>query len=195
MSHSSGEPSLRPQPTRTEGRLTEVLERVESLLTSVVAVLLVAFVGIALLAVLAEVRGPLLDDHDFTAATLKGIDASFLAIILLELLHTTLSRGPISQQLQEFLVIGITASIRHGLALAATRGDPRDIVIDLAINAGGALVLLVGLWLVRHQLRADQREMRHREAAHADDSSATGENSGQTSSIPPRSASEAHSSG
>ena len=142
---------MRPQPTEPEGRLNELLERAESLLTSVVAVFLIGFVLIALLAVLVEVRGPLLDDHDFTTATLKGIDASFLAIILLELLHTTLSRGPISQQLQEFLVIGITASIRHGLGIAATRGDPRDVVVNLAINAAGALVLVVGLWLVRHQ--------------------------------------------
>lgn len=172
-----GEPSLRAQPTQPEGRLNELLERLESLLTSVVAVFLVGFVLIALLATIVEVRGPLLDDHDFTAATLKGIDASFLAIILLELLHTTLSRGPISQQLQEFLVIGITASIRHGLGVAAARGDPRDVVVNLTINAVGALVLVFSLWLVRHQLRADQRERRHRNAAALEDAPASGADS------------------
>ncbi|HKO24856.1 MAG TPA: hypothetical protein VJY65_08970, partial [Chloroflexota bacterium] len=98
-------------------------------------------------------------------AALKGIDGAFLAIILLELLHTTLSRGPISQQLQEFLVIGITAAVRHGLELAASgRGsNPREVVINLAINALGALVLIAGLWLVRQQLRADRRERREDE--------------------------------
>ena len=132
-----------------ESRLNDCPERAESILTSVVAIILILFVLVAIVTVFVEVRAPLFDDHDFTAATLAGIDAAFLVIILLELLHTTLSRGPISEQLQEFLVIGVTATIRHGLGVAATRGDPRDIVIDLAINSVSALVLVVALWLVR----------------------------------------------
>jgi phosphate starvation-inducible membrane PsiE len=148
------EPSLRAEPTRAEERLIDLFERAESVLTSVVALFLIGFVVVALVAVIWEVKGPLLDQQDFTSAALRGVEASFLAIILLELLHTTLSRGPIGQQLQEFLVIGITATIRHGLQIAATRGDPRDVVINVAINAAGALVLVAALWLVRQQLRA-----------------------------------------
>lgn len=160
MATEKNEPSLRPEPTRTESRLGDLFARVESLLISVVAFFLIAFVIIALLAVVKEVRGPLLD-YDFGAAAIKGTDATFLAIILLELLHTTLSRGPISQQLQEFLVIGVTATVRHGLDIAASRDSgARDSVINLAINAAGALVLVLALWLVRHQVRADERAAR-----------------------------------
>jgi len=159
MSHPQGEPTLRAQPTPLEERLNGLFERAESLLTAVVSLMLIGFVLVALVAVVVEVKDPLLVDHDFTGATLRGIDAAFLAIILLELLHTTLSRGPISQQLQEFLVIGITAAIRHGLGLAATRGDARDIVTNLAINSLGALVLVAALWLVRHQVRADRHQV------------------------------------
>jgi hypothetical protein len=37
------------------------------------------------------------------------------------------------------------------------------VVINLAINALGALVLIAGLWLVRQQLRAERRERREDE--------------------------------
>jgi len=163
MSQEHHEPTVQAQPSAPEGRLIHLYERAESVLTSVVALFLIVFVVVALLGVIGEVKGPLLaPTPDFTTAALKGIDAAFLAIILLELLHTTLSRGPISQQLQEFLVIGITAAVRHGLELAASgRGNnPRDVVINLTINAVGAFVLIAGLWLVRQQLRADRRERR-----------------------------------
>ncbi len=156
------EPSVQAQPSGLEARLLGLYERAESVLISVVALLLIGFVLIALLGVFGEVRGPLLDDHNFSEAALRGIDAVFLAIILLELLHTTLSRGPISLQVQEFLVIGITAAIRHGLEVAAAGrgGNQRDVVVNLAINALGALVLVLALWLVRQQLRADRSEQR-----------------------------------
>src|SRR5437870_1080551 len=80
------EPSLRAEPSAPEERVIEGFARAESLLTSVVALLLIGFVIVALVAVIAEVKDPLLVNHDFTAATIKGINATFLAIILLELL-------------------------------------------------------------------------------------------------------------
>jgi hypothetical protein len=151
VSPQQNEPSLQAPRSPPEDRLNDLYERAESLLTSIVALFLIGFVIVSLIAVIWEVKDPLFTDHDFTAATLKGIDLTFLAIILLELLHTTLSRGPISQQLQEFLVIGITATVRHGLGIAATRGDPRDVVINLTINSGGALLLVGALWLARRK--------------------------------------------
>ena len=169
VGQQQGEPRVRPRPGRPEERLNALYERGESVLTSVVALFIMGFVVVALVAVIAEVRRPLFVDHDFSLAALKGIDAAFLAIILLELLHTTLSRGPISQQLQEFLVIGITAAVRHGLELAASgRGsNPRDVVINLVLNSVGAVVLVGGLWLVRQQLRADRRAQREDELGRA----------------------------
>ncbi len=155
-SEPSPEPSLRAEPSAPEERVIEGFARAESLLTSVVALLLIGFVVVALVAVIAEVKDPLLVNHDFTAATIKGINATFLAIILLELLHTTISRGPISLQLQEFVVIGITVTVRHGLEVAAAGGEPRDVVLNLAINAVATLFLVGAYWLVRQQLRADR---------------------------------------
>src|SRR5262249_23289697 len=133
------------------------IERIESWLMSAVTFMLIGFVVLAFLAVLMEVKEPLLDG-DLTTAVVKGINGTFLAIILLELLHTTTSRGPISLQLQEFVVIGITVTVRHGLEVAAVRGDPRDVVVNLAINAFATLLLVAAFWLVRQQLRADRRE-------------------------------------
>jgi hypothetical protein len=158
MTEQPSEPSLRADPSPPEERVLEGFERVESLLTSAITFFLIGFVVIALVAVIAEVKDPLLVDHDFTAATIKGINATFLAIILLELLHTTTSRGPISLQLQEFVVIGITVTVRHGLEVAAAGGDPRNVVVNLAINALATLLLVAAFWLVRQQLRADRRE-------------------------------------
>ncbi len=154
-----GEPTVQARPTGPEARLIAFYERLESLLLSVVSLFLVLLVVVALVGVGKQLWNPLVVAHDFTDAAVRGIDAVFLAIILLELLHTTLSRGPISRQLQEFLVIGITAAVRHGLALAAGQGSsPREVVINLTINAAGVTLLVAALWVVRQQLRADHHE-------------------------------------
>jgi phosphate starvation-inducible membrane PsiE len=167
MRQEHREPSLEPAPTRAEELLSRAYERAESVLMSVISLVLIAFVVVALFGVIQQVNDPLFVRHQFTEASLKGLDAAFLVIILLELLHTTLSRGPISQQLQEFLVIGITAMVRHSLELAAGGGNARDVVINLVITAVAAFVLVGALWLVRQQLRAD-REAEKRWSADTD---------------------------
>jgi len=48
-------------------------------------------------------------DNPLPLALILSYDTAFLTIILVELLHTVLSRGPIGRQVQEFLVIGITS--------------------------------------------------------------------------------------
>ncbi len=122
--------------------------------------------GLALVATAIAIATPLLKpERDYSKAVTGGIDAAFLVIILSELLHTTLSWGPISEQLQEFLVIGVTAAVRHSLELAAGKGNSRELVLDLTINAVGAVVLVGGLWLVRQQLRADKRAAEGRDTA------------------------------
>ena len=85
------------------------------------------------------------------------LDGTFIIVILLELVHTTLSRGPISTQVQEFLVIGITSAVRTGLETVAARsGDTtRETGIELAITAFASLLLVVALWLVRQRLHAE----------------------------------------
>ncbi len=154
------EPRLHPAPSPLERRLIEVLERAAGILTSVVALLLIVFVAVALVGVVIAAGGPILEKRDYLDAAVKGIVGSFLAIILLELAHTTLTRGPVTRQLQEFLIVGITASVRAGLEVAAearTR-DARDVVTSLAINSIGVFLLVCALWLIRRQLEHEQRE-------------------------------------
>lgn len=153
------EPMIQPPPSRMEHRFNGTLERAASVLTSVVALLLIVFVGVALVGVVVAASRPIVEKHDFLDAAVQGIVGAFLAIILLELAHTTLTRGPVTRQLQEFLVVGITASVRAGLEVAAearTR-EARDVVTSLAINSVGVLLLVCALWLIRRQFHVEQR--------------------------------------
>ncbi|MBV9281853.1 MAG: hypothetical protein JOZ41_17380 [Chloroflexi bacterium] len=63
--------------------------------------------------------------------------------------------------------------VRHSLELAAGGGNARDVVINLAITAVAALILVGALWLVRQQLRAD-REAARREYEAAPDAAPDG---------------------
>lgn len=153
------EPMIQPRPSPVEHRFNATLERMASMLTSVVALLLIVFVVIALVGVVLAAIAPILDKHDYLEAAVRGIVGAFLAIILLELVHTTLTRGPVTRQVQEFLVVGITASVRAGLEVAAearTR-EARDVVTSLAINSVGVLMLVCALWLIRRQFKVEQR--------------------------------------
>ncbi len=151
------EPTLKPPPTRVERRVELALQHTASVLSSMVAIALLALVGIALVGmVVVIVRA--LASADFSRAVVEGLDAAFLVIILLELVHTTLARGPISSQVQEFIVVGITAGVRTGLEVVAARGEARSVVISLAINALGVLLLVGALWLIRQRLHAETVE-------------------------------------
>ncbi|MDB4953882.1 MAG: hypothetical protein JWO36_1451 [Myxococcales bacterium] len=146
------------RPSRVERRVNNVLERTASVLTSVVGVFLVLFVGVALFGVIEQIWEPLVRQHDFTRAALRGVDAAFVAIILLELVHTTVSQGPLTRQLQHFLVIGVTAGVRRGLDIAAgvREATPREIIIDLVLNSVAVLVLVLAWVLVRHRLHTER---------------------------------------
>jgi hypothetical protein len=153
------EPRGPPAPTRLEHEVNETLERAASVLTSVVAALLILFVGVALVGVVIAAVKPIVERHDLLDAAVNGIVGAFLAIILLELAHTTLTRGPVTRQLQEFLVVGITASVRAGLEVAAearTRA-PREVVTSLAINSIGVFMLVCALWLIRRQFHVEKK--------------------------------------
>jgi phosphate starvation-inducible membrane PsiE len=167
------EPRIQPAPLGPEKRFNDGLERAASVLTSVVATLLILFVVVAIVGVVLEAWRSLFTDHDPMRAALSGLDAAFIVIILLELVHTTLSRGPISTQVQEFLVIGITSAVRNGLETAAGRGKgpARETAIDLAITSVAALLLVIALWLVRQRLNAEQTSIRDRSktGGHDDD--------------------------
>ncbi len=129
-----------------------VFAQIETFLTFFVGVFIALFVIIALFGVIASMQIPLFVTHDFTQAAINGIDAAFLAIILLELLHTIRSRETPIQQLEEFLIIGVTSAVRHGLEIAATSttaSNEMNVVINLGINAGAVLILAIAFWLVK----------------------------------------------
>jgi hypothetical protein len=151
------EPTLKPAPSLTEHRIERGLRRAASLLGGIVALLMLALVVVALLGVV----GPVLQasrSGDFGRAAVAGLDSAFLAIIILELVHTTLSRGPVSRQVQEFLVVGITSGVRTGLEVAAESGPSDRVANSLAMNALAVLLLAGALWLVRQRLQAERAE-------------------------------------
>lgn len=159
---SSEDPSIHAPPTLFETRLNRKLGRIANMLTSAVAVLLIGFVVFALIGVVVDGVGTLLEKRDFTGSAVNGVNAAFLAIILLELVHTTVTRGPMTRQLQEFLVIGVTVAVRSGLEVAAGAREhsAREVAINLVLNAAAVLVLVTALCLVRWRL--------HREHGDAD---------------------------
>lgn len=160
------EPQLQPSPSGAEKRLNGVIERSASILTSVVAALLMLFVILAVGGLVMDAWQSLVHEHNAMKAAVAGMNSAFVVIILLELVHTTLSRGPISSQVQEFLLIGITSAVRTGLEAAAagrSDGSPREVAIQLAITAFSALLLVVALWLVRQRLNAEKQPRTERE--------------------------------
>ena len=159
-------------PSRLDRLFGNALEQIERVLVYVVAIFLVGFAVLALVnTVVSVINGwpGAAHNGDFNPLIVTGIDSAFLTIILLELLHTVLSRGPLSLQLQEFLVIGITSAVRRGLEIAVSsstagqsveearthgQAPPQsnfDVVVALGINALGVLILIGALWMVRQQ--------------------------------------------
>lgn len=148
---------MHPESSWFEAWFNRALERAVSVLTSVVALLLVVFVVIALAGAGAAALEPLRGSRDFTGAAIDGLDRAFLVVILLELAHTTLSRGPITRQVQEFLVVGVTSGVRAGLEAVAQRGtDARAVSISLALNAIAVFVLVGALCLIRVRVRTNR---------------------------------------
>ncbi|HLJ66731.1 MAG TPA: hypothetical protein VKX16_05170 [Chloroflexota bacterium] len=142
---------------------------IQRVLIAAVAVALVVLSVMALWDTVVLVRDELAR-HDVTRAITVGVDTVFLTVILLELLHTVIGQEPLARQAPDFIVIGITSAIRHGLSLVATSagsdkvtrviggrpytltvpgGSSRDLVIDLMINSASVLLLVTALWLVR----------------------------------------------
>lgn len=159
-------------PARIDGRLGAGFAILHRILIAAVALVLVVLAAMALWNTATTVETNLAR-HELSSAVTQGVDAVFLTIILLELLHTVITREPLAQQAEDFIVIGLTSAIRYGLGVVATASgsdsspgatthhlahipvssaaDPRDTVINLAINSASVLLLVAALWLVRHQ--------------------------------------------
>lgn len=160
-------------------------EWLEQVLILTVALFLVGFAMLSLVNVVAITWQPIVVEHDYTKAIASGFDAAFMTVILLEVLHTVLSRAALATLVIEFLVIAITSAVRHSLEIAAAAGGEhevtqticgvgsvgghlqhvcrtttalvantsgQDIVVELMLNAGCVLLLVLALWLV-HTIR------------------------------------------
>ena len=137
--------------------MNRVLQRVASIFMSLVGLFLLGFVVVALVGAVIE-AWPALLRGEYGHAAIEGLDGAFLVVILLELVHTTLSKGAITRQLQEFIVVGVTASVRTGLEIAAaSRNDLHSAAINMSLNSVGVLVLVGALWVVRRMDRARAR--------------------------------------
>jgi hypothetical protein len=143
-------------PSARLEHLNRFLEHVAGGLTSVVAVLLLCFVVVALVGVVADTWGPVFHDRNMSEGALRGLDEALLAIILLELAFTTLARGPVLLQLQQFLVIGVTSAVRVALEVAAGARTSQSPVVALVLDAVAVFVLVVALLLVRRRMSAEQ---------------------------------------
>lgn len=155
------------QDTALERYARRAFTRVQTLLEYTIALFLVLFSLLTLYNTGRELLLAFQQHQDLTQAISKGVDAVLFTVILLEVLNTILSRAAMIRKLQEFLVIGIFSAIRYGLELVAgaqqakvekattfVPPSSREIVIDLVINAGCVLILVIALWFVKTRVEA-----------------------------------------
>lgn len=157
-----------PTPdTSLERRARRAFATVQLVLEYIVALFLILFGLLTLFSTGRDLLTAFQQRQDLTQAVSRGVDAVLFTVILLEVLNTILSRAAMIQKLQEFLVIGIFSAIRYSLEIvassqqvkvenpaAALPPSSREIVIDLVINAGSVLLLVVALWFVKTYVRS-----------------------------------------
>ena len=154
--------------TVLEHHVRRAFTGVQLLLVYIVALFLISFSLLTLFSTGQALILAVQRHQDLTQAVSQGVDAVLFTVILLEVLNTVLSRAAMVQKLQEFLVIAIFSAVRYGLEIVAgsqrakvenplaSAGmslSSRDIVIDLVINAGGVLILVLALWFVKSRVR------------------------------------------
>lgn len=153
--------------TTLKRRARHAFAGVQSLLEYTVALFLILFGLLTLFSTGRDLLRAFQQHQELTQAVSQGVDAVLFTVILLEVLNTILSRAAMLQKLQEFLVIGIFSAIRYSLEIvassqhakvenpaAALPPSARETVIDLLINAGSVLILVVALWFIKSHVRS-----------------------------------------
>jgi uncharacterized membrane protein (DUF373 family) len=112
-------------------------------------------IGVAVALLFRTVSDALTSDEAFVVAVTTAINGVLFVVIVLEIFRTVLAhlQGG-GFQLQPFLVIGIISSVRHILligaqSLAGGSTAFEHAEVELAVNAGVALVLVIALVLIR----------------------------------------------
>ena len=116
----------------------------------------VVLIGIAVVLLVRTITDTLTTHLDFAVAVTTAVNGVLFVVIVLEIFRTVLAhlQGG-GFQLQPFLVIGIISSVRHILLIGAqslqstARTEFDHSQIELAVNAGVALVLVIALVLAR----------------------------------------------
>jgi uncharacterized membrane protein (DUF373 family) len=133
-------------------RLVEVMEEVFHI------VLGVFLFGIAVAALIYSVIRVFTTTPFFPTGMIQSINDILFIIIILEILRTVIARYTDGVfQLQNFLIIGIIAAVRHILTVGAymtlgsgkTREEFDRAVIELAISSGIVVALVLAIFLAK----------------------------------------------
>ena len=120
---------------------------VSVLATLLLVILAVAVAGLALYTLVHDWRAT----GALDLAINQVMTYALLLLIIGELLVTVSQKANLVRELLDFLVIGVTTLVRHGLQLVLNShaGGGRDVTPDLLINAGAILLLTVAFLAVR----------------------------------------------
>jgi uncharacterized membrane protein (DUF373 family) len=148
---------------RRSGRLIAALSTAEDVIYVGVAVILVAIAAVLLYRTVVDSFS---GHHLFAERITTAVNGVLFVVIILELFRTVISHFEGGGfQLIPFLVIGIISSVRHILligsrSLSTETGKIFDHTqIELAVNAGVALALVIALVLVRRSEPAGSSDL------------------------------------
>jgi uncharacterized membrane protein (DUF373 family) len=131
-----------------------VIDRAETLVHYIVAVLLLAISAIVLYRTIDHL---IVGRHDFANQVITGINDILFVVILMELLRTVVAHLETNDfQVRSFLIIGIISVVRHLLSVGARltlNTETSDTLfrrseIELGVGAAVVLALAVGLVLI-----------------------------------------------
>jgi uncharacterized membrane protein (DUF373 family) len=154
--------AARPPDRRERSWIATLLAHVELVLESAVAVALsvggVILLGAVVYRFVHELgRGPVLADM---LDLLSGLLLVFIFTELISTIRVVIARRAV--QVEPFLIVGIVAAIRRLIVVSAEAedllGTPRfrDVMLEIGVLAGTALVLGVTVLLLRFRRRDDQ---------------------------------------
>ncbi|HEY4332396.1 MAG TPA: phosphate-starvation-inducible PsiE family protein [Ilumatobacteraceae bacterium] len=130
----------------------EILHKAEDLIHYLVALAMVGLAGYVLYRSVVD----FVKDGPYADRVIGGINGVLFVVIVLELLTTVLAHfHDEGFQLTPFLIIGGISAVRHILTIGAQeslgqeKGDFSHPQIELAVNAGVALVMVISLVLVK----------------------------------------------
>jgi uncharacterized membrane protein (DUF373 family) len=148
-----------PPPTRARSQR----ETPPWLVTALTGVEDLVYLGVGLVLIGVAVAGlyhtvtDLLSSHDpFSTAVTTAVNGVLFVVIVLEIFRTVVAHlegGGF--QLRPFLIIGIISAVRHVLLVGAQTISNRSTEfnhaqIELGVNAGVALILVIALVLLHH---------------------------------------------